>query len=165
MRWMIVMVALAVATGTWAQEKPQAEVLDNPTADMQVLEQEQKACRERLMDIGAKLEASRGAVGGDARSSQALNELRNLVQIRLNELNAELRTRKSQQLRLAFGEECDLTLADSAHAWIAGARLVGVVDVDGRRMLQFKQKENGMLWTVDPKRIVMARVVVPAAGK
>lgn len=164
MRWMIGMVALAVATGAWAQEKPAAEILDDPTAVVRMLEQEQKACSERLTDIGAKLEAMRGDVGGGARSSQALNELRNLGQIRLNELNAELRTRKSQQLRQAFGEECDLTLAEPAQTRIPPVRLVGVVDVDGRRMLQFKQKDNGMLWTVDPKRIAAARVTVPAGA-
>ncbi len=173
MRWMIGMVALAVATGAWAQEKPAAEVLDDPTAVVRMLEQEQKACRERLMDMGAKLEVIRSDLGREKdeekrnaiqHNSLALNELRNLGQIRLNELNAELRTRKAQQLRQAFGEECDLMLAEPAQTRIPPVRLVGVVDVDGRRMLQFKQKDNGMLWTVDPKRIAAARVTVPAGA-
>lgn len=173
MRWMIGVVVLAVATGTWAQEKPATPVLDDPTAVLQTLEQEQKVVRERLTDIGAKLDVIRAEQVQEKdeekrntmlRKSQVLNDLRNTNQIRLNELNEQLRVRKSQQLRQAFGEECDLMLTDPAQASTSNVHLVGMVDVDGRRMLQFRQKD-GVLWTLDPKRIVAVKVTTPAAGK
>ena len=172
MRWMALVVVLAVATGAWAEEKPAGEMLGDPTASLQILERDSIATQDRLAAINTKLDNIRVGSAREKdeekrnamlRDSQGLHEQRAMEQIRLNEMMEQLRVRRWQQLQQAFGQECDLFLAGASD--ISGLSLVGIVDVDGRRMLQFWQKDEDTLWTVDPQKVASVRITTPVAAK
>lgn len=174
MRWMVCVAAMAITGSVWAEGRPAEEKLEDPTAAIQSLEQEQASCRDRLNDINTQLDENRLAINREQdpetkasliSDMQGLHEKRNTERVRLGELTAQLEIRRARQLRLAFGEECDLVLADAAVGTVNGVHLTGMVDVAGRRMLQFQSKGVALVWTIDPQRIVLVKVTAPAAAE
>ena len=157
-----------------ADDTKSEQLLPDPGAILRWLDREEQIYSERVHAIQNDLDKIRADVGDSRTSeearnsllkdSQKLNEQRDLTQLKLNDIREQQQSRQSQQLWTAFGAECDLVLDGGQSLTLQGAHLKNVVNVAGRKMLQFEVKDTG-LCTVDPSRIVYAIIRKPAEGK